>query len=97
MHTDEEKKYRLIPFRAAAWIMLRLINALFRMISHSAEWMKPIPPMSAASWYTTSNPPDTAASQARESRRSSRRKSSAAVGPNSGTLRSAPRTSVLPA
>src|SRR2546422_457930 len=36
--------------------MLMLISALLRMISHSAEWMNPIPPMSAASWYTTSNP-----------------------------------------
>src|SRR5437773_11136382 len=54
--------------------------------------MNPIPPMSAASWYTTSKAPessDTAASQAPLSRSSSRRKSSAAVGANSGTLMSA--------
>ena len=30
---------------------------LLCMISHSAEWMKPMPPMSAASWYTSSKVP----------------------------------------
>jgi len=34
--------------RAAAWIMLMLIKALLRKMSDSAEWMKPMPPMSAA-------------------------------------------------
>ena len=36
--------------RAAVAIMWTLISALLCMISHSAEWMKPMPPMSAASW-----------------------------------------------
>jgi hypothetical protein len=50
MQTEDEKKYRPMPLRVAASIMLILISALLRIISHSAEWMKPMPPMSAASW-----------------------------------------------
>lgn len=78
--------------------MLTLMSALLRMISHSAEWMNPMPPMSAASWYTSGNPgaPSSSASNACRhcigSRKSSSRNSSAAEGPKSGGLRSTPRT-----
>ena len=76
--------------------MLRLTRQLLRMISHSAEWMNPMPPMSAASWYTSSKGlPSlvrTAASQLAASRRSTLWKSWAAVGENSVCFWSAPRT-----
>src|ERR1035437_3700765 len=71
--------------------MWTLMRTLLCMISHSAEWMKPIPPMSAASWYTSSatrEPSATAARQFTSSRRSSTRNSSAADCENSGFLMS---------
>jgi len=33
-----------MPNREALWVMWMLIKALLCIISHSAEWMKPIPP-----------------------------------------------------
>jgi hypothetical protein len=50
MQTDEEKKYRAMPAPAAASTICALIRTLLRRTSVSAEWMNPMPPMSAASW-----------------------------------------------
>src|SRR6266581_3015039 len=67
-------------------------------MSHSAELMNPIPPISAASWYTSAKSPvfrldrDRASLQWVASLKSKRRNSSAADGANSGFLMSTPRT-----
>ena len=46
---DEKKNLGTLNSFIAIWAIFRLIRALLCIISHSAFWINPIPPMSAAS------------------------------------------------